>query len=86
MPVTLYHNPRCQKSRETLVLIEKRGIKPRIVDYLKHPPTVAELKVLRRQLGFSARELLRHKEAGYKPAGLDHPAPGRPPENILQIL
>jgi arsenate reductase len=74
MPVTLYHNPRCRKSRETLALIQERGIEPRVVEYLEHPPTVAELKVLLRQLGLSARELLRSKEPEYKKAGLDNPA------------
>lgn len=74
MPVIIYHNPRCQKSRATQALIEKRGIEPRIVEYLRHPPTVVELKVLLRQLGLPARGLLRKKEAEYKKAGLDHPA------------
>lgn len=84
MPVTIYHNPRCQKSRETLALLEKRGIEPRVVDYLQHPPTVAELRTLLRQLGLSARELLRHKESEYKQAGLDNPALGD--EAILRAM
>ncbi len=71
MSVTIYHNPRCGKSRATLALLEKKGIRPRIVEYLKTPPDKAELKRLLRLLGMRPRELLRAKEA--KKAGLDKP-------------
>ena len=46
MTVTIYHNPRCSKSRATLALLEARGLKPKIVDYLKTPPSAAELKAI----------------------------------------
>jgi arsenate reductase (glutaredoxin) len=69
--VVIYHNPRCAKSRATLALLEKKGIKPRIVEYLKTPPDQAELKRLLRLLGKTPRELLRAKEA--KAVGLDQP-------------
>ena len=69
--VVIYHNPRCGKSRETLRLLEKKGITPRIVEYLKSPPDKAELKRLLKLLGKTPRELLRAKEA--KEAGLDKP-------------
>ena len=69
--VVMYHNPRCAKSRATLALLEKKGIKPRIVEYLKTPPDQAELKRLLRLLGKTPRELLRAKEA--KAVGLDKP-------------
>jgi arsenate reductase len=69
--VVIYHNPRCAKSRETLALLEKRGVKLRIVEYLKTPPDKAELKRLLRLLGKTPRELLRAKEA--RDAGLDRP-------------
>ena len=72
MAVTIYHNPRCNKSRQTLALLEERGIKPRIVEYLKTPPDAAELKRLLKLLGLSPRELLRKKEAAE--AGLDEPS------------
>ena len=72
MSVTIYHNPRCNKSRQTLALLEARGVKPRIVEYLKTPPTAAELKRLLKLLGMTPRQLLRAKEA--KEAGLDKPA------------
>jgi arsenate reductase (glutaredoxin) len=72
MSVTIYHNPRCGKSRETLALLEKKGVSPRIVEYLKTPPDQAELKHLLKLLGMAPRELLRTKEA--KEAGLDRPS------------
>lgn len=65
--VTIYHNPRCSKSRETLALLEQHGVEPQVVLYLDTPPSVAELKKLLQQLGFtSARELMRKKEDLYK--------------------
>jgi arsenate reductase len=67
--VTIYHNPRCTKSRETLALLEKKGVKPKVIEYLKTPPDAAELKRLLKMLGKAPRELLRSKEA--KEAGLD---------------
>ncbi|MBR9907983.1 MAG: arsenate reductase (glutaredoxin) [Gammaproteobacteria bacterium] len=65
--VTIYHNPRCSKSRQTLQLLEQHGVEPQVVEYLKTPPSVTELKTLVKQLGFiSARELMRSKEDAYK--------------------
>ena len=69
--VTIYHNPRCATSRKTLELLRKRGVEPRIVEYLKTPPGEAELKRLVKLLGIAPRALLRKKEA--KEAGLDKP-------------
>jgi len=71
MTVTIYHNPRCNASRKTLALLEKKGVKPEVVEYLKTPPNAAELKQLLTKLGLSPRQLLRKKEA--KEAGLDKP-------------
>jgi arsenate reductase (glutaredoxin) len=71
MTVTIYHNPRCNTSRKTLALLEKKGIKPEVVEYLKTPPNAAELRQLLTKLGLSPRQLLRKKEA--KEAGLDKP-------------
>lgn len=69
--VTIYHNPRCSKSRQTLQLLEQQGIEPEVVEYLKTPPSVTELKTLVKQLGFiSARELMRSKEDAYKAQNL----------------
>lgn len=67
---TIYHNPRCSKSRQTLALLESNGIEPTIVEYLKHPPNKALLKKILKMLGLSARELIRNKEAEYKEQGL----------------
>ncbi|OAN54622.1 arsenate reductase (glutaredoxin) [Paramagnetospirillum marisnigri] len=69
--VTIYHNPRCGKSRDTLKLIEGKGIAPRIVDYLKEPPSVAELTRILALLGKRPVEITRRKEAldaGFDPA------------------
>ncbi len=69
--ITIYHNPRCSKSRETLALLEEKGIAPRIVKYLEDTPSADELKAVLAKLGISARALLRTKEAEYLEAGLD---------------
>ncbi|MFN3586994.1 MAG: ArsC/Spx/MgsR family protein, partial [Moraxellaceae bacterium] len=69
--LTIYHNPRCSKSREALALIEAAGHQPEVIDYLKTPPDAATLKRLLKALGISARELLRRKEAEYDALGLD---------------
>ncbi|WP_107309823.1 arsenate reductase (glutaredoxin) [Burkholderia metallica] len=67
--ITIYHNPRCSKSRETLALVESlntTGIPLNVIEYLKTPPTVAELEVLHRQLGRPVRDMLRDGEEPYK--------------------
>ncbi|MGB2130192.1 MAG: arsenate reductase (glutaredoxin) [Marinobacterium sp.] len=71
MSITIYHNPRCSKSRETLKLLQERGIEPEVREYLKDVPTADEIRDVLTALGISARELLRTKEAEYKEAGLD---------------
>ncbi|HAU5497787.1 TPA: arsenate reductase (glutaredoxin) [Cronobacter sakazakii] len=73
--VTIYHNPRCSKSRETLSLLTERGIEPDVVLYLETPPDAATIKTLLNQLGFSqARELMRTKEDLYKTLNLADPS------------
>ena len=74
MTVTIYHNPRCSKSRKTLELIRERGIEPEIVLYLETPPDAATLDRILKLLGRAPRELMRRKEAAYKDAGLDDPS------------
>jgi len=71
MAVTIYHNPRCSKSRKTLELLEQHQQQPQVVEYLKTPPDANTLKQLLKQLGITARELLRSQEEEYKLAGLD---------------
>lgn len=72
MSVTIYHNPRCSKSRETLDLLRQHGTEPTVIEYLKTPPSADDIRRLLGQLGLSARQLLRAKEA--REAGLDDPA------------
>lgn len=62
----IYHNPRCQKSRQTLALLESKGIKPEIVLYLKDVPTEKQLKAILKKLGIPAEKLLRKSETVYK--------------------
>ena len=69
--VTIYHNPRCSKSRQALALLQENGIEPRIVLYLETPPDRAELAELLTRLGLRAEDILRKGEAEYK----DHIAP-----------
>jgi arsenate reductase len=71
MAIVIYHNPRCNKSRQTLALLEARGVTPRVIEYLKTPPDERELKRLLGLLGLAPRQLLRKKEAAE--AGLDKP-------------
>ncbi|WP_198263824.1 arsenate reductase (glutaredoxin) [sulfur-oxidizing endosymbiont of Gigantopelta aegis] len=66
MSTKIYHNPRCSKSRQTLQILEDKGIKPEIIEYLKTPPTESELKSILNALGKSPRELMRKGEAEYK--------------------
>jgi arsenate reductase len=68
--LTLYHNPRCSKSRGALELLEARGVQPNVVRYLETPPSASELKSLLGKLGITARDLLRSGEDEYKTLGL----------------
>lgn len=77
MSLTIYHNPRCSKSREALRLIEERGIEPQVVRYLETPPDAPTLDALLRLLGLEPRELMRRKEPEYEALGLDDPSLSR---------
>lgn len=68
--VTIYHNPRCSKSRQTLDLLRGEGVEPEVVEYLKTPPDAAALRTLLKKLGLSPAEVIRKKE---------HQALGLPP-------
>ncbi|ODS14564.1 arsenate reductase (glutaredoxin) [Pseudoalteromonas tetraodonis] len=71
MSVTIYHNPRCSKSRETLNLLQSKNIEPSVVEYLKTPLSHEQISTLVSQLGFnSARDLMRTKEEQYKALNL----------------
>ena len=71
--VTLYHNPRCSKSRATLELLDRNGVQPAIVEYLRTPPTQETLEALLDMLGLEPRGLMRTHEQEYRDAGLDDP-------------
>lgn len=73
MRVKIYHNPRCSKSRQTLQLLQEQGIEPEIIEYLKTPPTAAELKDILKKLDMKPRALMRKNEAEYKATGMDNP-------------
>ena len=70
---TIYHNPRCSKSRQTLALLHDKQVDPKVVEYLKSPPTSGELKQILKLLGITPRALLRSKEPEYQALGLDDP-------------
>lgn len=73
MTVTIYHNPDCGTSRNTLAMIRQSGIEPTVIEYLKTPPSREKLKQLISAMGISARALLREKGTPYMELGLDDP-------------
>ena len=74
MKVTIYHNPACGTSRNTLALIRNAGVEPEVVDYLASPPDRATLRDLIQKAGLSVREAVRQKGTPYAELGLDGPA------------
>jgi len=70
---TIYHNPRCSKSRQALALLEEHGVSPQVVEYLKTPPSPSELKELQHKLGLPMTDMLRRKEKEFVQAGLNEP-------------
>lgn len=70
MKAKIYHNPRCSKSRQALALLRDKGIEPEIVEYLKTPPSAAELKRILGLLAMAPRELMRKGEPAYEDGGL----------------
>ncbi|MCF8719884.1 arsenate reductase (glutaredoxin) [Nitrospina gracilis] len=73
MSVTIYHNPKCSKSRATLELLRGKGIEPEIIEYLKTPPSADTLQSILEKLGLSPREFMRKKEDEYEELELDNP-------------
>ena len=84
MTLTIYHNPRCSKSREALRLIEEAGVEARVVRYLDEPPDAKTLGEILDMLGLAPRELMRTKEAEYRELGLDDAALDR--EALIQAM
>ncbi len=72
MTTQIYHNPRCSKSRETLALIENKGITPEIILYLETPPSEAELTEILKKLNLKARDIIRSSQSIYKELDLDN--------------
>ena len=68
--VTIYHNPRCSKSRSALALLEENGVDPKIILYLETPPTAQEIAGLLKKLGLAASQLVRRGADDYKASGL----------------
>lgn len=63
---TIYHNPRCSKSRQTLALLQENGVEPEVIEYIKTPLTETEIKSLLKKLSLSASQLVRKQEADFK--------------------
>lgn len=74
MTISIYHNPRCSKSRQTLALLEAEGVAPDVILYLENPPSQKVLKEIIASLGISPRALIRKKEAPYKDLRLGEPS------------
>jgi arsenate reductase len=74
MDITIYHNPSCGTSRNTLALIRNTGIEPQVIEYLKNPPTREVLQDLIAKAGLTVREAIREKGTPYTDLGLDNPA------------
>ena len=74
MTVTIYHNPDCGTSRNTLALIRNAGIEPVVIDYLKHPPSTEKLIDLIQKAGLTVHAAVRQKGTPYAELGLDSPA------------
>ena len=77
MSLTIFHNPKCSKSRAALSLLEERGLEPKIVRYLDEPPDADTLESLLKLLGLEPRDLMRRKEPEYQALGLDDPSLSR---------
>jgi arsenate reductase len=84
MDVTIYHNPNCGTSRNTLGLIRNAGIEPSVTEYLKNPPARATLVDLIRQAGLSVREAVREKGTPFVELGLDNP--GTTDEQLIDAM
>ncbi len=72
--VTIYHNPQCSKSRQTLELLQSQCVEPMVIEYLKIPPTPEELAKILQLLGQAPRDLMRQKEPEYEDNGLSDPS------------
>ncbi len=81
---TIYHNPRCSKSRLTLELLKDKGIDPKVILYLETPPSEKELVLILKKLNMEARELLRKGEAKFKEQNLSDTSKSE--EDVIQAM
>ena len=84
MSVTIYHNPRCSKSRQTLSLLQGKSINIKVIEYLKTPPDISQLKQVLKQLGYEPRQLMRKSEQIYK--DLDLGNENKTAENLVNAM
>jgi arsenate reductase len=82
--VTIYHNPACATSRKVLGMIRSAGVEPRVIEYLKTPPTRAELVDLLGRMGLPPRALLRRRGTPYQELGLDDP--GKSDDDLIDAI
>lgn len=82
--VVIYHNPRCTKSRQTLELLQSKGIQPKVVEYLKNPPSFEELSAILDKLNMMPVELMRTGEKTYHELGLA--AASYTPDGLIEIM
>jgi len=73
MSVVIWHNPKCATSRKVLEMIRAKGVEPRIVDYVKTPPSSAQIETALKQMGVKPRALLRRRGTPFDTLGLDDP-------------
>ena len=73
MAVTIWHNPKCATSRKVLASIRAKGIEPKVVEYLKQPPSAAEIRAVLKEMGIRPRDLLRRRGTPYDELRLDEP-------------
>jgi arsenate reductase (glutaredoxin) len=71
MTVVIWHNPKCATSRKVLEMIRRKGVEPRVIDYVKTPPNGAEIKAALKEMGIGPRDLLRQRGTPYEELGLD---------------
>jgi arsenate reductase len=82
--LSIYHNPRCSKSRQTLQLLEAHGVTPQVIRYLETPPNAPTLAELLDMLGMEPRELMRKKEKDYRASGADNPQLSR--DQLIDLM
>ena len=82
--ITIFHNPRCSKSRQTMELLHEKSIEPEIVEYLKTPPDFKALEDILNMLGIEPRQLMRKGEAEYKANNLDDDSLSR--EQLIEAM